>query len=76
MVVVPRFVTAHIMHIPTGRVFFEHVLLFLITEHGVVTARPDWRDVVGQSLDRVSQWATWGRGPTAPPAESVPDGPS
>lgn len=50
------------LHIPTGRIFFEHVLLFLIKEHDVEPARPDWEDVLSVSLRRVSTYSTWGGG--------------
>lgn len=49
-------------HIPTGRVYFESVLYFLIQEHGVVTHRDDWRDVLGESFRRVSKYSSWGGG--------------
>lgn len=50
------------LHIPTGRVFFEHVLLFVIEEHDVTPSRDDWHDVLGESLHRVSTYSTWGGG--------------
>lgn len=49
------------LHIPTGRVFFEHVLLFLINEHGVDPVVDDWQEKLGDSLRRVSSYSTWGR---------------
>ncbi len=51
------------LHVPTGRVFFEHVLLFLILEHGIAPCRDDWRGVLTESFRRVSTFATWGGGP-------------
>lgn len=48
------------LHIPTGRVFLEYVLLFLIQEHNVVPKRDDWFEVLGESFRRVSTYATWG----------------
>ena len=50
------------LHVPTGRVFFEDVLRFLIQEHGVAPARDDWREVIGEGLRKVSGFATWGGG--------------
>ena len=50
------------LHLPTGRVFFEDVLRFLVTEHGVPPARDDWQDVLGEGLRKVSMFATWGGG--------------
>jgi hypothetical protein len=47
-------------HIPTGRVFLEYVLIFLIQEHGVIPQRDDWLEVLGESFRRVSRYATWG----------------
>jgi hypothetical protein len=60
------------LHIPTGRVFFESVLLFLIRDHDVLTCRDEWRDVLGDSLRRVSKYSTWGGGIT-PDVEPPPD---
>lgn len=57
----PKFGGLGKLHIPTGRVFFEHVLLFLINEHGVVPVVDDWEDKLGDSLRRVSSFSTWGR---------------
>lgn len=48
------------LHIPTGRVFFEHVLLFLIAEHDVVPVVDDWKPKLSESLRRVSSFSTWG----------------
>jgi len=50
------------LHIPTGRVFYEDVLRFLIQEHGVEPVRDDWDDVLKDSFSRVSTYATWGGG--------------
>lgn len=50
------------LHIPTGRVFYEHVLLFLIREHGVTPCRADWSDVLRDCLHRVSTYSSWGGG--------------
>lgn len=50
------------LHIPTGRVFYEHVLLFLVHEHGVQCVIPDGEAKLGESLRRVSTYATWGGG--------------
>jgi len=47
-------------HIPTGRVFFEDVLRFLIADHNVECAREDWDVVLSESWRRVSIWASWG----------------
>ena len=48
------------LHIPTGRVFFENMLIFLIEEHGTQPARTDWKHVLGETLRRVSSFSTWG----------------
>jgi len=50
------------LHIPTGRVFYEDVLRFLIAEHEVEPVRDDWRDVLNESFRRVSSFASWGGG--------------
>jgi len=50
------------LHIPTGRVFYEDVLRFLIQEHGVEPAREDWDEVLRTSFRRVSSFASWGGG--------------
>lgn len=54
------------MHVPSGRVFLEQVLLFAIDEFGVRCRRDDWQEVLGQNLDRVERFSTWG-GRTIPP---------
>jgi hypothetical protein len=48
------------LHIPTGRVFFEDVLQFLIRDHDVKPAREDWAEVLEECHRRVSTFATWG----------------
>jgi hypothetical protein len=50
------------LHIPTGRVFFEDVLLFLIKEHDVEPQGDNWRMKLSDSLHRVSTYASWGGG--------------
>ncbi|HEY5244422.1 MAG TPA: hypothetical protein VIJ60_02055 [Acidimicrobiales bacterium] len=50
------------LHIPTGRVFYEDVLRFLVDEHRVQPARDDWRDVLDDSHRRVAMFASWGAG--------------
>jgi hypothetical protein len=50
------------LHIPTGRVFYEDVLRFLIQEHEVEPARDDWDNVLVDTFSRVSTYATWGGG--------------
>lgn len=49
------------LHIPTGRVFLEHVLIFLIKEHAV-QPQDGWQDKLSDSLRRVSTYASWGGG--------------
>lgn len=51
------------LHIPTGRVFYEDVLLFLITEHQVQHVRDDWKSVLDDSFRRVSTFSSWGGRP-------------
>lgn len=50
------------LHVPTGRVFYEHVLLFMVKEHGVQPARDDWQKVLSENFRRVSAYARWGGG--------------
>jgi hypothetical protein len=50
------------LHIPTGRVFYEEVLLFLVQDHGVRPVRDDWRDVMAETHRRVVTFASWGGG--------------
>ena len=47
------------MHIPTGRVLFEDVLRFLITDLGVVPKKQDWDDITGDVVKRVKAYWTW-----------------
>lgn len=55
------------LHVPTGRVFLEAILLFLIHDLGVQPARDDWQEIVGANLSRVSRFATWGGLGNLPP---------
>jgi hypothetical protein len=50
------------LHIPTGRVFYEDVIRFLLDEHGVEPVREDWDAVLSDSFRRVSRHSTWGGG--------------
>jgi hypothetical protein len=47
------------LHVPTGRVSFEEVVLFLVDELGVVPARDDWREIVSESFERFKTFRTW-----------------
>lgn len=46
-------------HIPTGRVAFEEVVLFLLKDLGAVPARDDWENVLDDSLQRFRKYRTW-----------------
>ena len=48
------------LHIPTGRVFFEEILLFPLAEHQVAPQRDDSKAVLEESLRRVLMWSSWG----------------
>jgi hypothetical protein len=52
--------TLHKLHIPTGRVFLESVLIFLIMDLGVMPIRDDWSEVLYGNLGRLAKFATWG----------------
>jgi len=54
------------IHIPTGRVFFEDVVRFLIEEHEVEPVREDWRTILDECAHLVGSWATWGGRPPVP----------
>ncbi len=43
------------LHVPSGRIAFEQVLLFVIEELGVAA-----REVLGEVLERFRQYRTWG----------------
>lgn len=58
----PAFAGLGKLHIPTGRVFYEDVLRFLIQEHGAEGVREDWNEVLGESFSRVSTYSSWGGG--------------
>ena len=47
------------MHIPTGRVALEEVVLFLIEDLDVEPRREDWRDVLASSYERFRTYSTW-----------------
>lgn len=50
------------LHIATGRVFLETVLLFLADDHGVRWTSENARQGLLDSLDRVMTYSTWGGG--------------
>lgn len=54
------------LHVPTGRVSFEEVLRFFITEMGLRPARSDWEAVLGETEERFRAFRTWPR-PRTPP---------
>lgn len=47
------------LHVPTGRVAFEDVLLFLIRDYGVRPVREDGREVITESLRRFRSFRSW-----------------
>jgi hypothetical protein len=47
------------LHLPTRRISFEQVVLFLVDELDVVPARDDWRNIIGESIERFEKWKTW-----------------
>jgi hypothetical protein len=47
------------LHVPTGRVSFEEVARFLITDLGVTAARNDWRQVLEDAESRFRTYRTW-----------------
>lgn len=49
----------HKWHIPTGRVAFEDVLVFLFHDFDVPLARNDGRDIVEESRRRFHAFRTW-----------------
>jgi len=48
------------LHVPTGRVFLEAIIIFLIHDLDVKPATDEWEAVIGANLQRVSRYATWG----------------
>lgn len=54
------------LHLPTGRVFFESVLLFLITDHGLKPVKDDGEAIIRESLRRVMKYSSWGGGEDGP----------
>jgi hypothetical protein len=55
----PTAVVGHGDHIPTGRLSFELVLTYLISEQGVVPRRGDWEKVLAENNAAFTQWQTW-----------------
>lgn len=49
------------LHVPTGRVSFEEVGRFLITELGVVPMRRDWEETLAETESRFRAFRTWPR---------------
>jgi hypothetical protein len=65
-------------HIPTERVAFELIDLFLIERLGVTPARADWRESLDEGLRAFRQWRTWpakGGGLAEPMSLTVPAAP-
>ncbi len=48
------------LHVPSGRIAFEQVLLFAIEELGVLPVREDAKEVLSEVLERFRQYRTWG----------------
>ncbi len=48
------------LHVPSGRVALEEVLLFAIDDLGVVPARPDAAEVLDETLERFRRYRSWG----------------
>lgn len=55
----------HKKHIPSHRISFEEVLLFLIREMGVEPIRGDWEGKLADSKARFEAFRTW-QGPRRP----------
>lgn len=51
--------TAEGLHLPTGRVAFEDVVKFLITDVGVPTTRPDAEQLIDESLAAFVRFRLW-----------------
>jgi hypothetical protein len=49
----------HKKHVPSGRVSFEEILLFVIEEMGVEPLRATFRNDLGDSLARFETFRTW-----------------
>lgn len=46
-------------HIPSGRVAFEDVLTFMITEYNVKPRRPDWETILKQTKTKFDKDHSW-----------------
>jgi hypothetical protein len=51
--------TDHKLHIPTGRVAFEQVLLVAITDYGVEPAKTDAPEILAETLRRFRLFRSW-----------------
>ena len=49
----------HKLHLPTGRVSFEEVILLLLAEFDVKPAREDFGEVLADSRARFETFRTW-----------------
>jgi hypothetical protein len=49
------------LHIPTGRVWLEQIVAFLVDDLDVIPHGSDWEDVLSRNLARLTRHATWGR---------------
>lgn len=47
------------LHIPSGRVSFEDIVVFLVDDLDVRAARNDWREIVNESQERFRRFRTW-----------------
>lgn len=52
----------HKYHLPTGRVFLEDVLLFLLNDELVEPVDPNARSILEANRDRLHRYGTWGTG--------------
>jgi hypothetical protein len=55
----PLGVTLGKLHLPTGRVAFEEVIVCLLNELDVLPARDDWEQVLNETFLRFRTYRTW-----------------
>lgn len=47
------------LHLPTGRVSFEEIIVFMFDDLHVVPARSDWEAILWETLERFKTYRSW-----------------
>jgi hypothetical protein len=55
----PSAVISHRVHVPTGRIALESVIILAIKELGVIPLRADWEKILTGNLEDFARFRTW-----------------